>query len=227
MSRGKISKEERIKAVEKYKAGKGSYESIAKEYSICKRTLVDLVAIYDSQGIEALYDRRQNQKYATELKQEAVQEYLTEKYSQQEICKRFKIRQRSQLRSWIKMYNGHKELRESHGSGTEIYMTKGRKTTQQERAEIVSFCMEHGKDYLLTMQTYYVSYQQIYSWVRKYEASGVNGLADGRGGTKPESEMTETEKLKAENRILQSQLKDQEMVIAFLKKLKELEEGGR
>lgn len=106
-------------------------------------------------------------------------------------------------------------------------MTKGRKTTQQERAEIVAFCMEHAKDYLLTMQTYYVSYQQIYSWVRKYEASGINGLADGRGRTKPESEMTETEKLKAENRILQSQLKDQEMVIAFLKKLKELEEGGR
>jgi transposase-like protein len=227
MSRGKISTEERIKAIEKYKAGKGSYESIAKEYGISKRTLVDLVAIYDSQGIEAFYDTRRNHKYTKELKQEAVQEYLTGKYSQQEICKRFKIRQRSQLRSWIKMYNGQKGLKESHGSGTEIYMTKGRKTTQQERAEIVAFCMEHGKDYSLTIQTYEVSYQQIYSWVRKYEASGVNGLVDGRGRTKPKSEMTETEKLKAENRILQSQLKDQEMIIAFLKKLKELEEGGR
>ena len=29
-------------------------------------------------------------------------------------------------------------------------MTKGKKTTQQERAEIVAFCLEHGKDYLLT-----------------------------------------------------------------------------
>ncbi len=227
MSRGKMSKEERINAVEKYKAGKGSYESIAKEYGINKRTLVDLVAIYDSQGIEALYDKKRNQKYATEIKQEAVQEYLTGKYSQQEICKRFKIRQRSQLRAWIKVYNGHKGMRESRSSRMEIYMTKGRKTKQQERAEIVAFCIEHGKDYTLTMQTYAVSYQQIYSWVRKYEANGVNGLADGRGRTKPESEMTDNEKLKSENRILQAQLKEREMEIAFLKKLGELEGAGR
>lgn len=227
MSRGKLNKEERIRAVEKYKAGKGSYGSIAKEYGISKRTLQDMVAIYDSQGVVALHDRKQNQKYSTELKQKAVQEYLTGKYSQQEICNKFKIRQRSQLRTWIKVYNGHKEFRESHGSGTEIYMTKGRNTTQQERAEIVAFCIEHGKDYPLTIEKYGVSYQQINSWVRKYEAKGVNGLADGRGRTKPENEMTENEKLKSENKILQAQLKDQEMEIAFLKKLKELEGVGR
>ena len=106
-------------------------------------------------------------------------------------------------------------------------MTKGQKTTQQERAEIVAFCIEHGKDYPLTIQKYGISYQQIYSWVRKYEEKGVKGLADGRGRAKPIEAMTETEQLKAENRILQAKLKDQEMELAFLKKLKELEEGGR
>ena len=44
-------------------------------------------------------------------------------------------------------------------------MTKGRKTTQEERIEIVAFCIEHGKDYGLTIEQYQVSYQQIYSWV--------------------------------------------------------------
>ena len=63
-------------------------------------------------------------------------------------------------------------------------MTKGRKTTQEERAQIVAFCIEHGKDYALTMETYQVSYQQVYSWVRKYEASGVDGLVDRRGKLK-------------------------------------------
>ena len=48
-------------------------------------------------------------------------------------------------------------------------MTKGRTTTQTERIEIVTFCIEHGKDYPLTIHTYGVSYQQIYAWVRKYE----------------------------------------------------------
>ena len=105
-------------------------------------------------------------------------------------------------------------------------MTKGRKTTQEERAQIVAFCIEHGKDYALTVETYQVSYQQIYSWVRKYEASGVDGLVDRRGKSKPEDELTETERLRQENRILQAKLKDKEMEIALLKKLRELRGGG-
>lgn len=104
-------------------------------------------------------------------------------------------------------------------------MTKGRKTTQEERAQIVAFCIEHGKDYALTVETHQVSYQQIYSWVRKYEASGVDGLVDRRGKTKPVDELTEAERLRQENRMLQAMLKDKEMEIALLKKLRELRGG--
>jgi transposase-like protein len=105
-------------------------------------------------------------------------------------------------------------------------MTKGRKTTHQERTEIVAFCIEHGKNYPLTIEKYGVSYQQIYSWVRKYEEKGIDGLADKRGRTKTIEEMTDIEKLRAENRILQAKNLDLEIENAFIKKLKELEEGG-
>lgn len=96
-------------------------------------------------------------------------------------------------------------------------MTKGRKTTQQERVQIVAFCLEHGKDYLLTVEQFGVSYQQIYSWVRKYEEKDIDGLADTRGRTKPEREMTETEKLQAQVRMLEAQLRDKEMETLLLK----------
>ena len=82
----------------------------------------------------------------------------------------------------------------------------------------MAFCIEHGKDYPLTIQTYGVSYPQIYFWVRKYEEKGVDGLADGRGRTKAESEMDELEKLRAQNKLLQAQIKDKEMEILLLKK---------
>ena len=130
------------------------------------------------------------------------------------------------LRQWISCYNGHKDFMERSGAKGEIYMTKGRKTTQEERAQIVAFCIEHGKDYALTVETYQVSYQQIYSWVRKYEATGVDGLVDRRGKTKPEDELTEAERLRQENKILQAKWKDKEMEIALLKKLRELRGGG-
>jgi len=171
--------------------------------------------------------RRKNKKYSKELKLQAVQEYLSGKGSQRSISKKYGIKHNRQLYNWIKWYNGHKEFKESHGSGTEIYMTKGRKTTQKERAEIVAFCIERGKDYPLTIEKYGVSYQQIYSWVRKYEEKGVDGLSDKRGRTKPTEEMTEIEKLRAENRILQAKNLDLEIENAFIKKLKELERGGR
>ena len=106
-------------------------------------------------------------------------------------------------------------------------MNKGRKTTLEERTEIVAFCIKHGKDYGLTAEKYGVSYQQVYSWVHKYEAKGVIGLTDRRGKAKPESELTEADKLRMENKILQAKIKDQEMEIAILKKLRELRGGGR
>ena len=167
-----------------------------------------------------------NKVYSAELKLQAVQDYLSGKGSLRSICKRYGILNKKQLQNWLLCYNGHKDFKQRSGARGEIHMTKGRKTTQEERSQIVAFCIEHGKDYALTVETYQVSYQQIYSWVRKYEASGVDGLIDRRGKAKPEDELTETERLRQENRMLLAQLKDKEMEIALLKKLRELRGGG-
>lgn len=166
-----------------------------------------------------------NKAYSAELKLQAVQDYLAGRGSQREICKRYNITAHRLLQDWILCYNGQKDFRRHTGARGEIYMTKGRKTTQEERAQIVAFCIEHGKDYGLTVETYKISYQQIYSWVRKYEAGGVDGLVDRRGKAKPEDELTETDRLRQENQMLQAKLKDKEMEIALLKKLRELRGG--
>ena len=169
--------------------------------------------------------RQKNKKYSGELKLKAVQDYLKGGGSLRDICHKYKIKNEKSLREWILWYNGHREFKESSSAKGEIYMTKGRKTTLEERAEIVAFCIEHGKDYGLTIKTYKVSYQQIYSWVRKYEEKGVRGLTDRRGKAKPENELTEEDRLRQENKILQAKIKDQEMEIALLKKLRELRGG--
>lgn len=169
---------------------------------------------------------RKNKHYSAELKQKAVEDYLAGKGSQRSICRRYGISTHRRLQEWIMCYNGHKDFKKRSGARGEIYMAKGRKTTQEERTQIVAFCIEHGKDYALTAETYQVSYQQIYSWVRKYEVNGVDGLVDRRGKAKPEDELTEAERLRQENRILQAKLKDKEMEIALLKKVRELRGGG-
>ena len=145
-----------------------------------------------------------NKKYSVELKMQAVQSYQNGEGSLREICRKYGISDKHVLQDWIMWYNGHREYKERSSAKGEIYMTKGRKTTQEERAEIVAFCIEHNYDYGLTVETYNVSYQQVYAWVRKYEEGGVDKLRDNRGRTKQVEEMTEVEKLKAEMKILEA-----------------------
>ena len=166
-------------------------------------------------------------RYSRELKIQAVQSYQNGEGSLRAVCKKYGIKDNKTLREWIMWYNGHKEFKERSAAKGEIYMTKGRKTTQEERAEIVAFCIEHNKDYGLTVETYNVSYQQVYAWVRKYEEGGVDKLRDNRGRTKPVEEMTEIEKLKAEMKILEAKNRQLEIENEFIKKLQELIGGGR
>ena len=170
---------------------------------------------------------RKNKKYSTELKIAAVKSYLAGEGSLIKTCKKFGILRHAQLQRWIMWYNGHKEIKGGSSAKGEIYMTKGRKTTQEERAKIVAFCIEHNYDYGLTIETYGVSYNQIYAWVRKYEEGGVDKLKDNRGRTKPVEEMTEVEKLKAEMKILEAKNRQLEIENEFIKKLQELIGGGR
>ncbi len=72
-----------------------------------------------------------------------------------------------------------------------------------------------------------MSYHQVYGWVRKYEKVGVAGLSDKRGKRKPLEEMTEVERLRAENRMLQAENKRKDMEIEVLKKLEEVERRRR
>ena len=169
---------------------------------------------------------RKNKVYSVEFRIAAVQAYLRGEGSYRELSKKLGIVHKETLREWVLWYNGHGEFKERTSAKGEIYMTKGRKTTQEERAEIVAFCIEHNKDYGLTVDTYNVSYQQIYAWVRKYEEGGVDKLKDNRGRTKPVEEMTEIEKLKAEMKILEAKNRQLEIENEFIKKLKELIGGG-
>lgn len=225
MSRGKLTDEGRMAAVQEYLKGEGSYAAIAEKYKISAVRLQDLVCAAKEKGIDSIISQENNRKYSSELKEQAVKEYLSGKSSQYVICAKYGIKSRSILQKWISWYNSGKNFKEHTRSGRGIIMNKGRKTTQEERIEIVAFCIENGKDYGLTMEKYGVSYQQIYSWVRKYEAKGVEGLTDRRGKAKPDDELTEADRLRLENKILQAKIKDQEMEIKLLKKLKELEGG--
>lgn len=102
-------------------------------------------------------------------------------------------------------------------------MTNGKKTTFNERAEIVQYCIAHDHNYAETAAKYGISYQQARNYTIKYETGGIDALVDRRGRKKPLDEMSELERLRAENRILCAEKKQAEMEASFLKKLDEIE----
>lgn len=137
----KYSIEEKLNAVQKYLDGKESMYSIANRFGIDVSAVRLWVNKYRAMGVDA-FSTNQNKHYTKEEKEQAVAAYLHGEGSLMSICKKFKIHSTAQLRNWIKKYNGHEELKAS-GTGGTVIMTKGRKTTFEERIEIASYCISH------------------------------------------------------------------------------------
>lgn len=219
----KISPELKIQAVLEYMNGNGSFRSISLKYGVGRTPFRKWVAKYKAQGETAFINNERNNSYSSEFKEMVVESYLSGEGSLQDISVKYKIPGQDTVRQWVMKYNGHKELKTSGTGGT--IMTKGRKTTYDERVEIVKYCIEHNSNYAETAQKYQVSYQQVYAWTTKYEKDGVEALLDRRGKRKPEDGMSEIEKLKAQNKLLEAENKRQQIEIDFLKKIKEIERG--
>ncbi len=103
-------------------------------------------------------------------------------------------------------------------------MKQGRETTQEERIAIAKECIENGNNYGEIAVKYNVSYQQVYTWVKRYKKLGEAGLEDRRGKRIIQQEpRTELEKARQEIAILKRKLYLAEVERDLLKKLDELE----
>lgn len=220
--KSKITFEQKLSAVKDYLEGRKSLGQIAKEYNVRKPSVHQWIAAYQSIGESGIITSSKNTAYSKELKYAAVEEYLLCTASKQDICKKYNIRSKTQLSNWILKYNGHEMIKSSGTGGTSI-MTKGRATTFEERVEIVKYCIEHNRDYNETAEKYKVSYQQVRSWTVKYDESGIDALVDRRGKRKAEGELSELERLKAQNKLLEAKNRRLEMENEVLKKLEEIE----
>lgn len=126
----------------------------------------------------------------------------------------------------MKIYTGHSELKDS-GKGMSQSMTKGRKTTVEERVEIAKAGLTNGKNYQEIATQYEVSYQQVYQWVRKFEEHGEQGLADRRGRIKLAEERTPEDELRLKIHQMERENERLRAENLFLKKLEEIERRRR
>ena len=217
--------EEKIKACADYLSGLKSASQIAIELNMGKRgrnVVCDWAKKYKAYGASVFINKSRNNCYSQEFKERVVKEYLNGTSSPNELIIKYNIPSRTTLVKWIKMYNNHKELKSYKLSGGMI-MRKGRKTTYDERIEIVEYCLKNGLDYIDTANEYEVSYQQVYSWISKYNDKGIIALKDNRGRGKSLEDMDEVEKLRAENKLLKAKIERFEIEEELKKKVQGVE----
>ena len=222
MSRGKVTAEERIAAAKACTEGRMSQAEAARRVGVDRSQIREWVARYKAGGALAFRKQEHNTVYSDELKQAAVQEYLSEQGSLREIAAKYGLRSESRLRSWIKVYNSGKDFGRKMSGGSR--MKQGRDTTQEERIAIVKDCLENGSNFGETAIKHRVSYQQIYTWVKKFKAEGNAGLEDRRGKKIAAQEpRTELEAMKVKMAQLEHENYMLRMERDLLKKLDELE----
>lgn len=223
MSKSKHSAEWKIEIVKKYLSGEGSYAALAGAHKIGEKTLKDWVHRYQEQGEAGFRHGTGNNHYSNAFKMKCVKAVLSGEGSVDDIVAKYNISGRSVLQKWIKCYNANMELKD-YEPKREVYMAEARrKTTLEERKEIVDYCISHNNDYKGAASKYSVSYSQVYSWVKKYRENGAEGITDKRGHHKSDDEVDELERLRRENKRLKKQLEERDMLCELLKKVRELE----
>ena len=174
--KSKISNELKIKLVKKRLEENESIRNITKKYGISKSALTTWKKKYIELGEKSISTSEKNRHYSKEIREKAVLEYLNGQSSLFEVCKNYNISSVSVLNYWIRDYRKNRDL-----DGNIIRHKKHIRIDLEKKVSIVEYCIANYHNYNETIKKFGISYQQIYSWVKKYEKDGIKALVDNRG----------------------------------------------
>ena len=202
---------------------KMSKQEASRQLGVNDGVILTWVYMYRESGELAFLDTGKNNVYSSELKLKAIRSYLNGEGSLRETAARYGLRNKAHLQKWLKMYNNGEDFSQHKMSGGSRMKTS-RATTKEERIQIVRECIANDCNYGECAIKYNVSYQQVYSWVKRFKDLGEAGLEDRRGRRKVDQEpRSEVEELKIKMAQLEHELYMTKMERDLLKKVKELE----
>lgn len=228
--KSKYSKEVKIKACRDYENGNISFQGIAEYVGTTKEVVRRWYLIYKEHGSSVFETSNRNSSYSKEFKQEIIEAYITGKCSQPEIYAKHNI-SNGVISNWLnKWYNGI-ELKDYDPKG-DVYTMKSRKTTFEERLEIVKWVIENDMCYKKAADKYLIPYALVYKWTKTYIDKCPEALKYQKRGPKSKSNidksnLTEVEILKLELEKETALRKRREFELEVLKKKEEFEKNLR
>lgn len=159
------SKEQKEEAVLAYLRGEGSYRDICEKYQIRSNGLLrHWIRLYMERGElraggQGEGGAQRGRAFSPEERREIVCFYIEHQRDHRATMEKYPVSYQ-QIYSWCRSYD------QKGPQGLEG--RKGRATSLPEREEIVRYCIAMGYDYRAAMEKYGVTYQQVYTWVRRY-----------------------------------------------------------
>ena len=222
----KYSKEVKIKACMDYENGKNSFDGIAKILGTGKAVVRRWYLAYEKHGPSAFETPNGNRSYSKEFKKSVVEQYTCGSCSQNDLSAKYNI-SCSVINNWINKWYNDVELKDYAPKG-EVYTMKSRKTTFEERLEIVRWVIQNDMSYKDAADKYELPYALVYKWTKGYLDKGPKALEYQKRGPKSMAEiddnnLTEVEKLRLELEKEKALRKRREFEIEVLKKKEEIE----
>ena len=217
--RKKFTKEEKIKIVKRYLAGEIGCTSLAREVGCNGNSILRWATGYKENGEDFFRDTTRHRTYTIEFKKQVI-DYYFEYGSMDTTASKFCITT-SVLRKWLKEYKSG--IITEWNPMPEVYAMKGRRTTYEERKEIVHYCLAHDKNYKETAKVYSLPYSRVYAMVQAYIKNGDEGIMDAKT-RKAQQPLTEIEKLQQENERLKLELELEKLKRELVQKKISLEE---
>lgn len=226
MGRVKFSKEVKIEACEKYHSGSSGFVSIAKEVGCHEETLRRWYFKYIQHGSSVFDSSSKRKDYDKKFKLLIIETYLSGNYSMTELSSKYNISV-SMVGRWVQKYNNGIEIKSSN-TKKEVCTMKSKKTTYEERLEIVKWIISNQMNYKEAANHYGVTYALVYKWTRAYLKDGEEALKYKKRGPKPpgpikDHNLSELEKLRQELAEEKKLRKRKELEIEILKKKEEFE----
>ncbi|NMA85277.1 MAG: transposase [Epulopiscium sp.] len=158
--KSKYSKEVKIRACIDYEKGNVSFSDIAREIGTAKEVVHRWYLKYKEHGASVFEPLNKERSYSRKSKLLIIEEYTSGKYSQSDLAAKYNI-STGLISNWVnKWYNGM-EIEDYDPKGG-VYTMKSRKTTFEERLEIVKWVIENDMSYKNAADKYSITYALVY-----------------------------------------------------------------
>ncbi|MGQ4245091.1 transposase [Enterococcus casseliflavus] len=136
------SPEEKYQVISEVMNGRHSLNSIAKKHSLSWMTIKDWIRKYNDDGIEGQKKSTTWKRYTSDLKRNAVLAVINEELSLWQATAVFQLSSTTILRKWISSYTNEEMVKSTSKGSVPKTRINGRKTTYQERIEIVQYIIQ-------------------------------------------------------------------------------------